>query len=156
VSASGHHLIGGPPVCLFKVGDHFSHMALEARVPPVELLSEMRVALQQLAGCESQRNSRLDSIHIQHLHNGLDGSLHLAIEVQGWGDFSGVRLLEGRSKQRLLTLPTPGDGWDHRDTELAAQLLGVDLDSSAIGLIHHIQGDDHGFAQFEQLKGQLQ
>ena len=39
--------------------------------------------------------------------------------------------------------------------ELFAQLLEVDLDAHAFGNVHHVQGDDHGAAQFDELCGQV-
>ena len=47
-------------------------------------------------------------------------------------------------------------GGNDRATELAGKLVDVDLVAVLLDEVHHVEGDDHRQAQFENLRGQIQ
>ena len=80
----------------------------------------------------------------------------LAVEGEGEAVLSRVGMLE-RTPEELLQAEAPAtDGRHHRNAELPRQLLGIDLDTVAGCLIHHVEGDDHRSLELEKLHGQLE
>ena len=71
-----------------------------------------------------------------------------------------TRLPPGRGgdglAQLIESLAAAGDDGHHRHAHQSAQFLVVDAQAVLLGDIDHVQGNDHGHAQFQRLRGQVE
>ena len=58
--------------------------------------------------------------------------------------------------QRVNSLPRAGADGNNRDSQFKRKALAIDFISIFFHLIHHIEGDDHGAFQFNQLNRQIE
>ncbi len=105
---------------------------------------------------------------VRHLEGGMDfGSVEKLVEGQeliadvfAGGLQQGADLFAHRVRGGLKQL---GDavahqrrGGHHRDPQLAAQRPAADMHALGIGLVHHVEGDEHGAAQHAQFEGEFE
>ena len=67
-----------------------------------------------------------------------------------------LRLRAGNGVEQFFRADVLAADKGHDDgAELLSQFLEVDFDAHAVGNVHHVQGDDHGPAQFDKLCRQI-
>jgi hypothetical protein len=156
VASARHDLVRSPAVSPLDVVDHCVDPVCNARVPAVDLLFKVRVALEQLAGGEAQRDAGLYPLVLENPDHRVNRVLDLSVETQRSGILPSVHGLQRLAEQLLEALPPPTDGLYHRDPEPTLESFDVDLHSPALGLVHHVERHHQRASQFQQLQRQLQ
>ena len=120
-------------------------------------VGEVAVALDELRGGEAQRQALAADLGFNKMCNAVDGGVHrAAAEVQTLRQQLVFCHRDGAAQQLAHALA--GVGGDGDDGHGQGFLHGLDVDAAAAAgqLVHHVEGDDHGDIQLDELQRKIE
>ena len=140
----------GAQLLLHFLYDMAHHVDLVFR--KLQLLHHGPVALHQLGGREARGNPQPLGVILHHVGQRVNRPMYGAgAEVHPFGPLLFLRCLQHDPDQLVHALVLTGGDGDHRHPDLLRKLLHVDGRPVIPDFIHHIQRDDHGEIQLDQL-----
>ena len=120
-------------------------------------MGEVAVALDELRGGEAQRQALAADLGLDKMCNAVDGGVHrAAAEVQTLRQQLVFCYRDGAAQQLAHALA--GVGGDGDDGHGQGFLHGFDIYAAAAAgqLVHHVEGDDHGDVQLDELQRKVE
>ena len=149
-----------PPFCLHLNDDMFQHFPLV--LIQRQCLQYPMVALYQLGGGETDRDSRRLSMVGDQVHDGVQAPVHRAAVIVHAAEIGAARFLlifghmHCMTYQLVHALVLGSRDGHHWDTQHGLHLIDADGAAVAPHLVHHVQCQHHGHIQLQKLHGQIE